>query len=49
MKSKTARTPKKAPLAQALTRMAAAVKKFDVGSVSNAELAWVTVGAGTQD
>jgi len=34
------------PLAQALTRMAAAAKSFNVGSVSNAELAWVAVGAG---
>jgi ParB family chromosome partitioning protein len=34
------------PLAQALTRMAAAAKNFKVESVSNAELAWVAVGAG---
>ena len=33
------------PLAQALTRMAAAVKSFKVDSVSNADLAWVAVGA----
>ena len=37
------------PLAQALTRMAAAAKKFNVESVSNADLAWVAVGAGAQD
>jgi len=37
------------PLAQALTRMAAAVKNFKVDSVSNADLAWVAVGAGAQD
>ena len=37
------------PLAQALTRMAAAAKGFKLESVSNAELAWVAVGAGTQD
>jgi len=37
------------PLPQALTRMAAAVKKFKVESVSNADLAWVAVGAGAQD
>jgi len=37
------------PLAQALTRMAAAAKSFNVGSVSNAELAWVAVGAGAQE
>jgi ParB family transcriptional regulator, chromosome partitioning protein len=34
------------PLAQALTRMAAAARTFNVGSVSNADLAWVAVGAG---
>ena len=34
------------PLAQALTRMAAAAKNFKVESVSNADLAWVAVGAG---
>jgi ParB family chromosome partitioning protein len=33
------------PLAQALTRMAAAVKNFKVESVSNSDLAWVAVGA----
>lgn len=33
------------PLAQALTRMAAAVKTFKLESVSNRELAWVAVGA----
>jgi ParB family transcriptional regulator, chromosome partitioning protein len=37
------------PLAQALTRMAAAAKSFNVGSVSNADLAWVAVGAGAQE
>jgi ParB family chromosome partitioning protein len=34
------------PLAQALTRMAAAAKGFKIESVSNADLAWVAVGAG---
>jgi ParB family chromosome partitioning protein len=34
------------PLAQALTRMAAAAKNFKVESVSSADLAWVAVGAG---
>ena len=34
------------PLAQALTRMAGAARKFDLGSVSNRDLAWVAVGAG---
>jgi ParB family transcriptional regulator, chromosome partitioning protein len=34
------------PVAQALTRMAASARKFDVKSVSNSEIAWVAVGAG---
>jgi ParB family transcriptional regulator, chromosome partitioning protein len=34
------------PIAQALTRMAAAARGFNVGSVSNSDLAWVAVGAG---
>lgn len=33
------------PLAQALTRMAAAVRAFKVESVSNSDIAWVAVGA----
>jgi ParB family transcriptional regulator, chromosome partitioning protein len=37
------------PIAQALTRMAAAVKNFKVESVSNADLAWVAVGASAQE
>ena len=37
------------PLAQALTRMAAAAKNFKLESVSNTDLAWVAVGAGTQE
>jgi ParB family chromosome partitioning protein len=37
------------PLAQALTRMAAAAKKFNLETVSNADLAWVAVGAGAQE
>ena len=36
------------PLAEALTRMAAAAKGFKLESVSNADLAWVAVGAGAQ-
>jgi ParB family chromosome partitioning protein len=36
------------PLAQALTRMAAAARMFKVESVSNADLAWVAVGAGQE-
>jgi ParB family chromosome partitioning protein len=37
------------PMGEAFTRMAAAAKNFAVGSVSNADLAWVAVGAGTQE
>jgi ParB family chromosome partitioning protein len=37
------------PLAQALTRMAAAARSFNPGSVSNSDLAWVAVGAGSAD
>src|SRR5580698_9514967 len=37
------------PIAQALTRMAAAAKDFKVESVSNRDLAWVAVGAGAQE
>jgi ParB family transcriptional regulator, chromosome partitioning protein len=37
------------PLAQALTRMAAAARTFNLGSVSNRDLAWVAVGAGGGD
>lgn len=36
------------PLAQALTRMAAAARTFKVESVSNSDLAWVAVGAGQE-
>ncbi len=37
------------PIGQALTRMTAAAKGFKVESVSNADLAWVAVGAGAQE
>ena len=37
------------PLAQALTRMTAAARAFKLDSVSNADLAWVAVGAGAQE
>jgi len=37
------------PIAQALTRMAAAARTFKVESVSNSEIAWVAVGAGAQE
>jgi ParB family transcriptional regulator, chromosome partitioning protein len=48
-KAKKGDTKPPMPLAQALTRMAAAVKNFKVASVSNADLAWVAVGAGAAD
>ncbi len=48
-KAKKGATKPPMPIAQALTRMAAAVKKFKVESVSNSDLAWVAVGAGAQD
>jgi len=37
------------PLAQALTRMLAAARAFRLDSVSNADLAWVAVGADAQE
>jgi ParB family chromosome partitioning protein len=37
------------PMGQALTRMAASARKFNVESVSNADLAWVAVGAGAAE
>jgi ParB family chromosome partitioning protein len=48
-KSKKGQTKPPMPLAQALTRMAAAAKNFKAESVSNSDLAWVAVGAGAQD
>ncbi|HUA89244.1 MAG TPA: ParB N-terminal domain-containing protein [Steroidobacteraceae bacterium] len=36
------------PLPQALVRMAAAARAFNLGSVSNADLAWVAVGAAAE-
>src|ERR1700678_268466 len=47
-KAKKGDTKPPMPLAQALTRMAAAAKNFKVESVSNRDLAWVAVGAGAQ-
>jgi len=48
-KVKKGETKPPMPLAQALTRMAAAAKAFKIESVSNSDLAWVAVGAGSQD
>ena len=47
-KAKKGDTKPPMPLAQALTRMAAAAKTFKVDSVSNRELAWIAVGAGAE-
>jgi ParB family transcriptional regulator, chromosome partitioning protein len=48
-KAKKGDTRPPMPMAQALTRMAAAARNFNLGSVSNADLAWVAVGAGSAD
>ncbi len=48
-KTKKGDTKPPMPIAQALTRMAGAARAFKLGSVSNADLAWVAVGAGTAD
>lgn len=44
-KAKRGETKSAMPLAQALTRMAAAVRAFKLESVSNSDIAWVAVGA----
>jgi ParB family chromosome partitioning protein len=44
-KTKKGDTRAAMPIAQALTRMAAAAKKFNLESVSGSDLAWVAVGA----
>jgi ParB family transcriptional regulator, chromosome partitioning protein len=48
-KAKKGDTKPPMPIAQALTRMAAAAKNFKTESVSSADLAWVAVGAGAQE
>jgi ParB family transcriptional regulator, chromosome partitioning protein len=48
-KAKKGDTKPPMPLAQALTRMTAAAKTFKIDSVSNSDLAWVAVGAGSQE
>ena len=48
-KAKKGDTQPPMPLAQALTRMTAAARAFKLESVSNADLAWVAVGAAAQD
>ncbi len=48
-KAKKGDTKPPMPLAQALTRMTAAARTFKLESVSNADLAWVAVGASAQE
>jgi ParB family chromosome partitioning protein len=48
-KAKKGDTAPPVPIGQALTRMAAAARNFNIGSVSNSDLAWVAVGAGSGD
>jgi ParB family transcriptional regulator, chromosome partitioning protein len=48
-KAKKGDTKPAMPLAQALTRMAAAVRAFKPESVSNSDIAWVAVGAATAE
>jgi ParB family chromosome partitioning protein len=48
-KAKKGDTKPPMPLAEGLTRMAAAAKNFKVESVSSADLAWVAVGAGAHE
>jgi ParB family chromosome partitioning protein len=48
-KAKKGETKPPMPLAQALTRMMAAARTFKLESVSNADLAWVAVGAASQE
>jgi ParB family chromosome partitioning protein len=47
-KAKKGDTAPPMPLPQALLRMSAAARKFNVGSVSNSDLAWVAVGASAE-
>jgi len=49
VKRGAAAAPPPMPLAQALTRMSANARRFEVGTVSNADLAWVAVGAEAGD
>jgi ParB family chromosome partitioning protein len=49
LKPKRAERKPLMPIGQALTRMMASAKGFKVESVSNADLAWVAVGAGASE
>jgi ParB family transcriptional regulator, chromosome partitioning protein len=48
-KAKKGETKPAMPIAQALTRMAASARKFDLSSVSRGDLAWVAAGAESQE
>lgn len=48
-KAKKGDTQPPMPLAQALTRMAVAAKTFKLDSISQSDLAWVAVGAGSAE
>jgi ParB family chromosome partitioning protein len=48
-KQKKGDTKPAMPIAQALTRMTAAAKNFKTDSVSNSDIAWVAVGASSQE
>ncbi len=48
-KAKKGDTKPAMPIAEALTRMTAAVRKFDAKSVSNSDIAWVAVGASSSE
>lgn len=48
-KAKKGATTPPMPLAQALTRMAAAARAFKLESVSNSDIAWVAVGAAASE
>jgi len=49
VKQKPGATAPAMPIGQALTRMLASAKSFKLESVSNSDLAWVAVGAGSSD
>ncbi len=48
-KAKKGSTAPAMPIAQALTRMTAAARRFDSASVSHSDLAWVAAGAESQE
>jgi ParB family chromosome partitioning protein len=48
-KAKKGVTTPPMPVPEALTRMAAAARSFNLSAVSNSDLAWVAVGAGSAE